>query len=263
MNSTHVAAHRDLFILDFVRRPEILREQGLASGITEPFICEITAWCAELGEQLQTLSGELGIDLLLMGGNGASLRFDAIAQRGSRDNDYLTTATEAQLDALMRSLEARFSALSAPLFRARRIPAAGKTPLPLVSYLLDVPSLTVTTRETLEIKIEFHMEDELPPSQLVTGRPFSVGQDVTASLPTLPYQCAVSLTSISWRRWLAARLPPGASQPTEQCSTSLPGEVHRVLADLLEHRRALFQQSRKLPLGDLGDAGVIAGPAPH
>ena len=80
MNSTHVAAHRDLFILDFVRRPEILREQGLASGITEPFVCEITAWCAELGEQLQTLSGELGIDLLLMGGNGASLRFDAIAR---------------------------------------------------------------------------------------------------------------------------------------------------------------------------------------
>jgi Nucleotidyl transferase AbiEii toxin, Type IV TA system len=221
MNGTDIAARGDLFILDFVRRPEILREQGLAGGITEPFVCEITAWCAELGEQLQALSGELGIDLLLMGGNGASLRFDAVAQRGSRDNDYLTTATEAQLDALMRSLEARFSVLPAPLFRARRIPAAGKTPLSLVSYLLDVPSLTVTTRETLEIKIEFHMEDELPPSQLVTGRPFSVGQDVTASLPALPYQIGLKLVALDD--------PPVGIPPQRQ--DVIPRQMHDI--DLL------------------------------
>ena len=41
------------------------------------------------------------------------------------------------------------------------------------------------------------------------------------------------------------------------------GKVDGVPADLFHDGRTVFAQSRKLALGDLGDAGVVAGPAAH
>jgi hypothetical protein len=52
-------------------------------------------------EHLRDLEGPVGVELLLMGGNAASLRFDAIQQRGSRDNDYLTAASHTDIERLM------------------------------------------------------------------------------------------------------------------------------------------------------------------
>ena len=69
-----------------------------------------------------------------MGGNATALRRDASAQRGSRDNDYLTTATEGEIDALMTAMEAKFAALGGELFVPKRMSSAGKLALPLVSY---------------------------------------------------------------------------------------------------------------------------------
>ncbi|MDA0179944.1 hypothetical protein OJ997_06535 [Solirubrobacter phytolaccae] len=139
-----------MFVLDFVREPSIIVEQGKRNGITQNYISEISAWCAELNEQLKRLAAEHGIELQVMGGNATSLRLDAAAQRGSSDNDYLTSASEAEVEALMAALRERFADLG-----DERMSSAGKTALPLVSYTLSVPSLTIGNRETIEAKVEF------------------------------------------------------------------------------------------------------------
>ena len=69
-------------------------EQGRRNGITQNYVGEISAWCVRVNEQLKLLAAEHRIELQLMGGNAASLRLEAAAQRGSSDNDYLTTASE-------------------------------------------------------------------------------------------------------------------------------------------------------------------------
>lgn len=184
--------HLRLFILDFVRAPDTLRERGRDAGITHNSTLELAAWCAELNEQLKLLATEGGVALQLMGGNAASLRLEASAQRGSRDNDYLTTAT-AEIDALVAGLARRFEAVPEPLMRPKRISDAGKLKLPLVSYTVPVPSLTVGHEEILTAKIEFHLEEELPPGEQVTGRPFAIGRDLTSPLPALPYQVALKM----------------------------------------------------------------------
>lgn len=188
-----LSSSKDLFVLDFVAEPELLIERGKAAGITQAHTLEVAAWCSELNEQLKVLAVEAGVELQLMGGNAASLRLDASAQRGSRDNDYLTTATEQQIDALVARLAEKFVSLPKPLMRPKRISDEGKMKLPLVSYTVRVPSLTVTNEETLFAKIEFHLEDELPPGEQVTGRPFALGRDVTDALPALPYQVGLKL----------------------------------------------------------------------
>ena len=56
-----------------------------------------------------------------------------------------------------------------------------------------MPALTIGNRETLEAKVEFHLEDELPPAQPVTGTPFAVGQELTSQVPALPYQIGLKM----------------------------------------------------------------------
>src|SRR5918992_4142601 len=90
--------------LDWLRDPESALTQGRERGISDPHFVEMSAWCAELHAQLAELAEELGIPLLLMGGNAAALRLEAADQRGSRDNDYLTTATEAEIRELKNTL---------------------------------------------------------------------------------------------------------------------------------------------------------------
>ena len=130
-----VADHLDLFKLDWVKDPSILQKRAGEHGLSDHFTLEVSAWCAEIHGQLAELAELAGLDLLLMGGNGTALRMDVSAQRGSRDNDYLTTAKESELRALMRALRDRFAALPEPLFTSERHPPPeGAKPLPLVSY---------------------------------------------------------------------------------------------------------------------------------
>lgn len=189
----NLTAHHELFFLDFVANPKALLARGESADITHSYTLEITAWCMELNEQLKALAADMGIALQLMGGNAASLRLDAAAQRGSRDNDYLTTTSEPEIQRLMDRLAERFAALPEPLLRPRRMSAAGKLPLPLVSFLITVPALIVENRETLEAKVEFHLEEVLPPGQDVTGQPFAVGQPLTTTIPALPFQIGLKL----------------------------------------------------------------------
>jgi hypothetical protein len=213
-----LTSHRHLFILDFVSNPEILVAAGKESGITHEYMREISAWCAELNEQLKALAGQTGIELQLMGGNAAALRLDAAAQRGSRDNDYLTTATAREVEELAEALGAKFADLPGDLLKPKRISADGKMPLPLISYEVEVPALTIGNRSSVIAKIEFHLETELPPGEPVTGRPFAVGQQVTTTLPKLPYQIGLKVITLD---------DPPIGIPPERID-AIPRQIHDI-----------------------------------
>lgn len=216
-----LAAHHGLFILDFVADPAAMLQRGRDAGITQNHTLELAAWCAELNEQLKLLADERGIQLQLMGGNAASLRLDVAAQRGSRDNDYLTTATESEVAALVQALAVRFSDLPDQLFRPERISDEGKMRLPLIAYRVPVPSLTIGNEEILRAKIEFHLEDELPPGEQVTARHFALGRDTTNEIPALPYQVGLKL--------IVFDDPPVGVPPARE--SAIPRQMHDV--DLL------------------------------
>jgi len=110
-----LSAHADLFALGWVRDPEAAVAAANALGISEPYAIEVSAWCAELHEQLRRLADERDVPLLLMGGQGASMRLEAerpLAGPGSggelpdlRSTDAPGAAREAQPDsgALLRA----------------------------------------------------------------------------------------------------------------------------------------------------------------
>ncbi|MGH2879239.1 MAG: hypothetical protein ACRDK4_06500 [Solirubrobacteraceae bacterium] len=82
------AEHLSLFKADWIGDPNSLKALARRHKYNDLFTAELAAWCAEVHEHLHDLEDTVGVELLLMGGNAASLRFDAIQQRGSRDNDY-------------------------------------------------------------------------------------------------------------------------------------------------------------------------------
>jgi hypothetical protein len=193
------ASQRHLFKLDWVRNPELLAEQQRVTGITSQYTAEIAAWCVELHQQLQDLAHEMGLHLLLMGGNGAALRMDISSLRGSADNDYLTSASPQDVQALLDALARRFSGMPDGLLQPQRIPKPeGAEELPLLAYRVGVPKLfdPNPSIDALTVKLEFHLDDELPPSDTVTVAHGVVGQSLTARVPQLPYQVALKLLAL-------------------------------------------------------------------
>ena len=197
-----VAEQISLFKLDWLRNPEAALEQGRAQGISDPHFVEMSAWCAELHAQLAALAEERDVPLLLMGGNAAALRLEASKQRGSRDNDYLTTANEHDVRALMDALVSRFSGVfEEPLFRYRELTGGPNAePLPMVAFSVDVPALLDANAKNgmLGIKLEFHIEDAglFPAGESVSGRFFALAEDIRALIPKLPYQIALKLMTL-------------------------------------------------------------------
>ena len=192
-----------LFKLDWLKDPDSALAQGRERGITDPHFVEMSSWCAELHTQLAELAEELEIPLLLMGGNAAALRLEAANQRGSRDNDYLTTATEAEIRELMDALVDRFARhFEEPLFRYRELHGGPDAePLPLVAFAVDVPAQLDSNAQDgrLSIKLEFHIEDDpelFPEGEPVTGQFFALRQDFRAILPRLPYQLGLKLMTL-------------------------------------------------------------------
>ncbi|MHB1887095.1 MAG: nucleotidyl transferase AbiEii/AbiGii toxin family protein [Acidimicrobiales bacterium] len=193
------ASQRHLFKLDWVRNPALLAEQQRVTGITSQYTAEIAAWCVELHQQLQELAHEMGLHLLLMGGNGAALRMDLSSLRGSADNDYLTSASPRDLQALLDALARRFSGMPDGLLQPQRIPKPeGAEELPMLAYRVAVPKLfdPNPTIDALTVKLEFHLDDELPPSDTITVAHGFVGQSLTAHVPQLPYQVALKLLAL-------------------------------------------------------------------
>ena len=52
------------------------------------------------------------------------------------------------------------------------------------------------TIDALTVKLEFHLDDELPPSDTITVAHGVVGQSLTARVPQLPYQVALKLLAL-------------------------------------------------------------------
>lgn len=195
-----ITANGGLFKLDWILQPEILEEQVKRYGLHDRLTLEISAWCAELNAQLEPMARRAGLDLILMGGNATALRMDVTAQRGSRDNDYLTTATEGDLEGLMRDLREHFSALPHPLFTYRRLEPEDALPLPLVTYVVDVPALSPLNESqgTLGVKLEFHLSDpsQMPEAEEVEGSFLAIGQFVRARMPRVPHQLVLKAMTL-------------------------------------------------------------------
>lgn len=193
-----VAEHPELFKAEWITEPARLKTLARRAKYNDLFTAEIAAWCAEIHEHLRDLEAEVGVQLILMGGNGASLRFDAVQQRGSRDNDYLTVAAPGDIERLMDAFAARFAPLH-PLFVPRRYEPKGEVDqLDMVAYVIPVELRLGHGRATSnEVKVEFHFERELPPAETVLGSLGPAGVPISARLPELPYQLVLKLMALA------------------------------------------------------------------
>jgi hypothetical protein len=211
--------NRGLFKADWVHDPELLARRIRAAGVADRFTAELAAWCAEVHEHLRELAGELDIDLLLMGGNGAALRFDAVRQRGSRDNDYLTAAAPTDIDRLMIRFGERFAGLGDLMQPRRYVPKRPVRELPLATYVVPVPlRLNHGSNSNNEVKLEFHFEAKLPAAELVTGALGPAATpEITAALPELPYQIGLKLMTL-------AAEPVGIQEATR--AASVPRQMY-------------------------------------
>ena len=194
MSALDLTPYLGLFKLGWQSDPSQLPRPRGADHLT----IETAAWLAEINEQLTDLAAELEITLVLMGGNAAALRMDAASQRGSRDNDYLTDASEAEIDTLMAAFAERFAPL-APFFVPELYVPEGARPLPLRTYHMNAPATYAHTfTDTHRLKIEFHVNiEELPPSETITSEHFALPQPVQARVPLVPYQVALKLLTLT------------------------------------------------------------------
>jgi hypothetical protein len=192
-----VTEHPELFKGEWIAEPARLKTLARRAKYNDMFTAELAAWCAEIHEHLRELETDVGVQLILMGGNGASLRFDAVQQRGSRDNDYLTVATREDIKRLMDAFAARFAALH-PLFVPRRYePIRKVAQLDMVAYVIPVELRLDHGRATSnEVKVEFHFEHELPPAESVLGSLGPADVPVRARVPELPYQFVLKLMTL-------------------------------------------------------------------
>lgn len=192
--------HFHLFKGEWISDPSLLQTRIRGAKVSDTFTAELAAWCVEIHEHLRDLQGGLGVELMLMGGNGASLRFDAVAQRGSRDNDYLTSASRADIQRLMDALGTRFAALPEALMKpAVYKPKKPVRELEMTTYEVAVPlRLNHGNARDNRIKVEFHFENALPPAQKVVGAlgP-AASPEMTAQLPALPYQVVIKLMTLA------------------------------------------------------------------
>jgi hypothetical protein len=164
------AEHLSLFKADWIGDPNRLKVLARRHRYNDLFTAELAAWCAEVHEHLHDLEDTVGVELLLMGGNAASLRFDAIQQRGSRDNDYLTAASQADIGRLMDAFAERFKALH-PLLKPKVYEPENPTgELNMITYAVPIALLLNHGNATNnEVKIKFHFEPDLPPAETVSG----------------------------------------------------------------------------------------------
>jgi hypothetical protein len=212
--STLDPAHLHLFKADWVSDPTLLEKSIKDAKFSDKFTAELAAWCVEIHEHLRDLQTGLGIELMLMGGNGASLRFEAAAQRGSRDNDYMTAADRKEIDKLMDAFRDRFSALPAPLMKPKLYePKGAVRELPMVTYEVAVPfRLNHGNAKDSRVKVEFHFEEALPPGQEVVGvLGAAADPKMTAQLPALPYQVVIKQMTL-------ARAPVGIEEPARMAA---------------------------------------------
>ncbi len=210
------AEHLSLFKADWISDPNSLKALARRHKYNDLFTAELAAWCAEVHEHHHDLEDTVGVELLLMGGNAASLRFEAVQQRGSRDNDYLTAASHADIARLIDAFAERFKALR-PLFLPTVYePERPTVELNMLTYVIPV-ALLLGHGKAMDnnVKVEFHFEPDLPPAETVTG---NVG----------PTQRSIRALSRSWRMRTPGRCRLSCTTSCGRCSATgtrrLPSE---------------------------------------
>lgn len=123
---------------EWLRDPARLRNRARKLKVNL-LTAELAAWCAEIHRHLAELAEQRELPLLLMGGNAAALRLEVGKQRGSRDNDYLTTASEDDIEGLMAGFSDRFRDLAPDFTAAPYRPKEPRPGLALATYLIRVP----------------------------------------------------------------------------------------------------------------------------
>ncbi len=161
------AEHLSLFKADWIDEPNRLKALARRHKYNDLFTAELAAWCAEVHEHLHDLEDTVGVELLLMGGNAASLRFDAIQQRGSCDNDSLTAASHSDIGRLMDAFAERFKALH-PLFQPKIYEPENPTgELNMITYVVPVALLLnhgKATNNAVKIESPTHTQRSMAPN---------------------------------------------------------------------------------------------------
>lgn len=210
-----------LFKLDWPGDPSLLEERRKAMGV-QHYVAEMAAWCAEINAQLDELAADRGMPLVLMGGNAAALRLEVAKQRGSADNDYLTSASEQDIAGLMDAFADRFAVAPEPYFRPELMPKPeGAEELPLRAYKVKVPRISEHNPrgdEHLVVKVEFHLDQELPPHERVSSEMWAVPEPVHATVPLLPFQVGLKLMTL-------VRPPIGIDRARED---SIPRQIYDI-----------------------------------
>lgn len=185
------------YILDVLRDPSLMRERQKQLGIA-PEQLEIAAWCHEFHLQLERLAEARGITLLLMGGQGASLRLAPAAQRSSADNDYLTILTAAEVDALVGELLELLApyAPTADIFRGQPIAPPPGAVLPLRSWRITAPRVISRLSRPNVVKLEFHLAEDLPPDDALDEPVFTSRTNLSARVPKLPFQISLKVLTL-------------------------------------------------------------------
>lgn len=174
-----------------------MRERQQQLGIA-PEQLEIATWCHEFHLQLERLAAAKGVTLLLMGGQGASLRLAPAAQRSSADNDYLTILTASEVDALVGELLELFApyAPSADVFRGQAIAPPPGAVLPLRSWRITAPRVISRLPRPNVVKLEFHLAEDLPPDDALDEPVFTSRTNLSARVPKLPFQIALKVLTL-------------------------------------------------------------------
>jgi Nucleotidyl transferase AbiEii toxin, Type IV TA system len=183
--------------LDVIREPALMRRRRAEIRIA-PEQIEVAAWCHELHLQVDELARERGMTLLLMGGQGASLRLASAVQRSSADNDYIVIATAHDIDELMTALLEKLQphATHRSHFTGAPIQPPPGARLPMRAWRVIVPR-TLTGGPNAIVKLEFHLEPALPPHDELAGDVWTAGDPLRARVPKLPFQIALKALTLA------------------------------------------------------------------
>jgi hypothetical protein len=199
-----VQDHLDLFLTPFAADPEQAFAHAAEVGIKNKGAVEVAAWCFELAARVEDLSSRRGVQLALMGGTACQLRFQASVQRGSRDDDFLTTASREEVARLMEDLREHFLPVSEDGVYFNPEPYTPARPTKIIDmqrYDLRAPSFLDHQSKSgslgQHISLEFHFVSALPPIESAEGRLFPFSEDLALTVPKIAYQAALKILTLA------------------------------------------------------------------
>jgi len=157
---------------------DTILERSKQHGFSNPVAVEMFVWDIELAAQLQRIDTRL----ILKGGAAAQLLLPLKKQRGSVDIDMTVrgSATEAEVADSVGKVEK-----NVPFAHFRPyVPKAPNKKLPLVTYLVDIPS-AIQRRGNIEIKADILLKNpRLPTTEIRNAETFAL-QVRRITIPTL------------------------------------------------------------------------------